>query len=459
MPTGEMLMETVEYLVALVLPESRKVLAIRDLDGYRLPAVDIATWSRPAEQLLQAIKARWGVSGIVLDFLQSLDRPQACVVVEVIVPNSECELQPIEVSELYVSALDEQWREQLISALAGGRRSGGAFSQVGWIDEAILWLESETGRKIASRQSIDQYNAGDGFTLVHFRMQDGRDYWLKATGVPNEHEPEITRVLSDLCGDYLPEFISFRSEWNAWLMSGEATALAEWPQEPFQLFTLLESAVESMAQLQLRTRGHGFRLLNAGAFDQGMKSFLRRSPEVFDYLQESMSLQISMKAHKLDKRRLLEIRTIFDQTCESMESLGLCESIVHGDLNNGNILTGIGHCQFIDWCESYLGNPLVSLQHLLLLNRIGSGELRDFVSEILKNRYLDVWASECDPEVMREGFVYMPMLAISSTLYGRGDWLDSPLRHDSRRRSYARSLARYMDRAAREPELVEALCH
>src|SRR6202035_5014964 len=151
-------------------------------DGYHLPAVDIATWSKPAEQLQQAIKARWGVSGIVLDFLRSLDRPQACVVVEVFVPNRECELQPIKVSELYVSALDEQWREQLMSALAGGRRSGGPFSQIGWIDEEILWLESETGRKVSSKHTIDQYNAGDGFSLLRFRTQDSRDYWLKATG-------------------------------------------------------------------------------------------------------------------------------------------------------------------------------------------------------------------------------------------------------------------------------------
>jgi len=458
MPAEETFEETVEYLVALVLPESREVLAIRDLDGYRLPAVDIATWSRPAEQLQRAIKERWGVSGIVLDFLQSLDSSQACAVVEVLVRNGACELQPIEANKLHTSALNEQRREQLMSVLAGRRRSGGVFSQIGWIDEAILWLESETGTKIASKQTIDQYNAGDGFTLVHFRTQDGRDYWLKATGVPNAHEPEITRVLSDLCGDYLPQFISSRPEWNAWLMSGEAAALAEWPQEPFQLFTLLESAVESMAQLQLRTRGHGFKLLNAGAFDQGMQTFLRRSPEVFEYLQESMSLQTSMKAHKLDKTRLLELSAIFDQTCERMESLGIGESIVHGDLNNGNILTGIGHCQFIDWCEAYLGNPLVSLQHLLLLNRISSGELRDSINEILKNRYLDLWSADCDPELLREGLVYMPMLAIASTLYGRGDWLDSPLRHDSRRRSYARSLARYMDRASREPAFVEALC-
>lgn len=458
MPTGAICVETVEYMVALVMPDSRKVLAIPDLDGYRLPTVDIATWSRPAEQLQQTIKATWGISGIVLDLLQSLDRSQACVVVEVLVLNRASELHPIEVSELYISALEEQWREQLTSVLAGGRRSGAAFSQIGWIDEAILWLESETGTKLSSRHEIDQYNAGDGFSLLRFHTQNGRDYWMKATGVPNAHEPEITRVLSDLSGDYLPEFISSKPEWNAWLMGGEGTALSEWPQEPFQLFTLLESAVESMARLQLRTQGHGLTLLNAGAFDQGMQSFLRRSPEVFDYLQESMSLQTSTRAHKLGKRRLLEMRAIFDQTCERMESLGVSESIVHGDLNTGNILTGTGHCQFIDWCEAYLGNPLVSLQHLLLLNRVGSEELRSFINEILKNRYLDVWAGCCDPEQLREGFVYAPMLAIASTLYGRGDWLDSPLRHDSRRRSYARSLARYMDRASREPAFVEALC-
>jgi len=53
----------------------------------------------------------------------------------------------------------------------------------------------------------------------------------------------------------------------------------------------------------------------------------------------------------------------------------------------------------------------------------------------------------------------MPILAAASTLYGRGDWLHSPRRNDPRRQSYARSLARHMDRAAREPRLLEALCH
>jgi len=93
-----------------------------------------------------------------------------------------------------------------------------------------------------------------------------------------------------------------------------------------------------------------------------------------DYLEEAMSLQTSTKAPLLEKKRIQEIRTIFEAVCQRVEHLGICETIVHGDMNRGNILTGVGHGQFIDWSEAYLGNPLISLQHLLLLNKVESPE-------------------------------------------------------------------------------------
>jgi hypothetical protein len=83
-------------------------------------------------------------------------------------------------------------------------------------------------------------------------MEDDWDYWLKATGQPNAHELSITTLLAKLCGSYLPELISSRPEWNAWLMSGEATCVKEILTAPFQLFTLLEDAVECMADMTVR---------------------------------------------------------------------------------------------------------------------------------------------------------------------------------------------------------------
>jgi hypothetical protein len=171
-----------------------------------------------------------------------------------------------------------------------------------------------------------------------------------------------------------------------------------------------------------------------------------------------MSVQTSTKVPRLEGQRIRELRTTFDEVCQCVAGLCLPETIVHGDINPGNIVTGVGHCQFIDWCETYLGNPLITLQHLLSLNKLENLEIREFINRLLRQKYRDVWATKYDPQWFEKGFVYMPLMAIASTLYGRGNWLNSPERNDPRRQSYARALARCMDRAARKPELLEALC-
>lgn len=455
MPVQEAIVETTEYRLILVLPESRKILAISDVDGYRLPSVSIPQWTRPAEQLREAIHAAWKLRVLILDFFHG---SPLCAVAEVLVPGQPIDLKAVPLEQLQTSELSEQQRAQIASILAGDSHASSPFSRVGWIDEAITWLESETGRKLSSKRDIEQYNAGGSFALVRFRMEDDWNYWLKATGLPNAHELSITTLLSKLCGGYLPELISSKPAWNAWLMSGEGRSVTEIPTVPFQVFTLLEDAVECMAKLQMKTQGYNLDLLDAGAFDQSLQVFQKNATELFDYIEEAMSLQTSTKAPRLERKRIRELCTIFEDVCQRVEYLGICETIVHGDMNLGNILTGVGHCQFVDWSEAYLGHPLVTLQHLLLLNKVENSEIRDFINVLLKQRYLDVWVASCDADAFDEGFVYMPILAVASTLYGRGDWLTSPRRDDQCRQSYARSLARHMDRAAREPSLVEALC-
>jgi hypothetical protein len=457
-PVEELITETVEYRLLLVEPESSNLLVIREPGGYRLPSVRILVATRPAEQLQRAIRAEWNLHVILLDFLPGLGMTSVYAIAEVLMFDGRNRLERLPHRDLPSIALEDQQRAKLESILAGDSMTIGPLSRIGWIDEAIAWVEAETGKKLASRESIEQYNAGGAFSLLRFHTEDDWAYWLKATGEPNAHEPRVTAFLSERCGDYLPQIVSLRPEWNAWLMSGEATRVDMLPEDPFELFALLEDAVECMAELQMKTSGYGLDLLDAGAFDQGVEVMQKHSAELFDFLEEAMDLQTSIKAPRLEKKRLGEIRASFDHACQSMEDLGIEECIVHGDLNCGNIVTGIGHCQFIDWCEAYLGNPLISLQHLLLLNKVKSSEIKAFSDRILKRRYLDVWTQSCDTDALREGFLYMPMLAIGSTLYGRGDWLRTPQRNDPHRQSYARSLARHMDRAAREPQLEEALC-
>ena len=447
-------LETIEYRLVLVHPDSRNILALDAVGAYRLPTVRIPQWARPAVQLRDMAKNTWGLHILVLDML--LDGASAyCAIAELLLAEGGSELKAVSLDMIETSELTEEQRLRIAMLLSDNTKH--FFSTIGWLDQATLWLESETGRKLKSKKDIEQYNAGGGFSLVCFHTEDEWSYWLKATGEPNAHELAITRLLSQLGGDYLPEMISSRSAWNAWLMSGEANPIRELPSNPPDFFRLLEDAVESMAELQMRTEGHGHDLLQAGAFDQGKNVFQTHSPELFDYLHDAMASQTSTKAPRLNKARLQEIRTIVEAACDRMEDLNLPETIVHGDMNCGNILTGCGHCQFIDWCEAYVGNPLISLQHLLLFNKIENPMLRNFVNTLVKSKYRDAWLAVCDPAAMDEGFLYMPLVALVSSLYGRGNWLRGPTRDAPYRQRYARNLARHMDQAARAPELLETL--
>jgi RIO1 family len=456
----ESLVETTEYRLALVLPQSREVLAIVNVDGsYVLPSINIPQWTRPAEQLQKAIRMAWKLHVILLDFLRSSEEQPICAVAEVLASHETTDLKAVGIAKLSSAVLGEQQRAQLKSILAGGSDGSGFFSQIGWIDEAITWLESETGKQLSSKREIEQYNAGGGFALVRLHMEDDAHYWLKATGEPNAHEFSVTAVLSVLCGDCLPEIVAAKPRWNAWLMAESAKPVATMPTHPMELLTLLKDAVECMADLQTKTRGRSLELLDAGASDQRIPVFQKHTAELFDYIEEAMGQQSSTRVPPLEKTRIREIRTMFEGICQHLEGLALSDTVVHGDLNHCNILAGAGHCQFIDWSEAYIGNPLISLQHLLLLNNAENRAIREFINSVLQERYLDMWGERGEADVLRETFIYVPMLAIASTLYGRGDWLSSTRSKGPHRQSYTRSLARHMDRAARNPRLLEALCH
>jgi len=435
-----------KYQLILALPESPKVLIVGTDTGDCLPSVHIPQRTRVAKELQKAIRETWNLDVIVLDLSRPGNGELPYAVAEVRSSTRPAALRAVNFTNLMNFGLGEQLLAQLVSVLNREQSSYSPFSRIGWIDQAITWLEAETGKRLSPNTKIDQYNAGGGFSLVHFRMEDESDYWLKATGEPNSHELAVTCLLSELAREYLPTVISTSLAWNAWLMSGGSAQGGELVDP----FTLLEDAADSMAELQVRTVGHRSNLLTVGAFDQ-------RSEALFIFLEEAMVLQTSVKAPCVVAARLREIRVIFEDTCRRMEDLDLPQTIIHGDMNWGNILQSQNHCRFLDWSEAYVGCPFVTLPHLLLLNRAEGPEKSALLDAVLKDRYKRIWLRLRDETVIDEGFVYMPVLAVASALYGRGDWLSTSARDDPRRQLYARSLTRHLDRATRSPDLLEAL--
>jgi hypothetical protein len=457
MATTAVILESVEYRVVLIESDSRAVLALDTGDGCKLPRVRIPKRMRPVQQLRKAIRFTWGLHVLILDFVPTDGSSLPCVIAELLTPLAKQRLQQIAPSQLSSFELTEAEHSALLSVLEGESKS--PFTRIGWLNEAAAWIEAATGRKVSRNADIEQLNAGGAFALVRFRADDGWNCWLKATGEPNTHELSTTALLSQLCGGYLPEFLASKPQWNAWLTSAEGTGFIDLPANPCELFRLLEDAVGSLAELQLRTVGAEAELLDAGAFDQRLDVLSSRSDVLFDYLDEVMELSASRQLPPVGRESLDEIRTAFKLLCGRLQHLGIPETIVHGDMNPGNIVINHEHCQFIDWSEAYVGHCLVTLDHLLLLlNSIENPNTRTYMKASLKQRYAAVWATVCNPDAFEEGFRYMPLMAAASALYGRGGWLNSPERYDICRLAYARTLATYMDRAMRRPELQEALC-
>jgi hypothetical protein len=447
--------DTDEYRVVLVHPASHVVCALESEGAYRLLRVFIAQRKRRTRALQKTLRDVWGLAVIVLDFLPTSDSGSTCAIAEFLNCERPAGFKGVTPEQLANEELSEQERDLLQTMLAEDAAT--PFANVGWMDHAVAWLETATGAKVSSKAEVEQYNAGGGFTLLRFRMREERSYWLKATAAHNTHERTVTSLLSRLCRGHVPEVIAEQPAWNAWLMCDDGDQIAELRSEGPDTLRILEGAVKSLAELQMRTMGSELDLLEAGAADHRTHVLRSNAEALFAYLGEAMAAQASTKVPRIAAWRLRDLQSLFEDVCSYVEDLELPDAVLHGDMNLGNILIAQERCVFIDWCEAYVGNPLVTFEHLLLLNPIDDVSLKTACDQHLRDTYRTAMSRLCHPRMIDAGFACMPLIATASAIFGRGNWLRTPLRTDSRRQAYVRGIARHMDRAAREPMLLAQL--
>ncbi len=433
---------TVEYRVVLFQPARSGIRTVAESGRFRLPRTSISEFNRPLQQLQDVIRAVWGVHSIILDMAIADDVTTCCVVAESLEPVSASIPQRVMVDQIVISELSGAERDECELLLT----SRTPFSRVGWIDEALAWIESVTGRTFSAKGDIVQLNSGGGFMLLRVTSDDGIRYWLKATGEPNTHEFLVTSLLSHLYPDFLPKFVASISEWNSWLMEDAGQPLSE---------ALIPSALLRCASrfgtLQIQTIAHAYALLDAGAFDQRLPILRNHVDAVIAYLIEAMARQTSTNVAPLSRNRLVELGEILSDTCFRLEALHIPDALIHNDLNLGNILYDGKTCVFIDWSEAAVGNPFISLERFCLLSPHNR--------EALRCVYGECWSEYLYSSSIKEAYTLAPLLAIFAYLYGRGDWLKDGSRVQPQFESYARSLARHMDHAADDPLLLETLCH
>jgi hypothetical protein len=450
MATNAPAVEHIEYRVAVIRPASETVLVVDHGDtNTRLPRVRIPKYTRVTQRLHEAILEAWNIRGVVLDYLQFESSSCPCAVVELLSAETPNAFRAVTLHDV----MDLSEREIASLATLFREKSASSLLRLGWIYEAVNWVEQMTGDRIRSISELVQLNAGANFALLRFPMQSGRSYWLKATAHPNSHEQAITSYLSALCPGCVPDVLAVHPSWNAWIVPDECANDWKSIPDPERRLEFLSRAVDAIAIIQRRSVGHEMDLFCAGAFDQRLEALLADSTLLFEKVGEGMSLQTSTKVPRIEGAQLHDLRDTFDSVCEYLRTLSVPDTVLHGDMNAGNVLWGGETCQLIDWSEAYVGHPLVTLQHLLLLNGPEDSQLKSKWDRILIERYRAAMDGTIDSYAFERAIVCMPMMAAASALYGRGAWLRLPLAATLYRQSRIRTLARYMDRASRDLEL------
>ena len=447
--------ETVDYRVLVVDPSSRKVLVRKGSPPFSIFRISILSGGRLARELQHELRRLWELDVFILDFLSTGADGSRLVVAELLRVTTSAKLASVHLNQIGDDEVSECERTLFLRLLR--QDASCSICHMGWGEEAIAWTENATGCRVDANTGVEQYNAGGPFSLLHFRMEDEQSYWLKATDAPNRHERLVTGLLCALCSSSLPQMVAEMPSWNAWLMSGEGWSLPALPTEPRRLVRFLGEAVESLAKLQIASIGAKSALFEAGAFDQRPHVLRTEMEELFEYLCQAMSHQDSTNVPRIGLGRLLEIQAVSNRVLDHAECLGIPSTIVHGDMNLGNLVFTENSCHVIDWSEAYIGYPLVTFQHLLLLSPAVNAPDKAYVESALKAIYQSAFHQVCDPEQMEEGFVCMPLLAALSTIHGRGDWLHADARNDPRRQKYTRCITRYLDRYANDPRLSETL--
>jgi Phosphotransferase enzyme family len=443
------------YRVLLILPRLRQIIALRTVEGLDLPVVCISSTERSAEQLTRLVEAKWGIKSIVLRNLSDGALPSRCALIEVRSDPWDYAADgftDVSLENIDARLLGEGERKALCAILAEHNLSKSPFSQIGWLEEIQDWIRGAvTDRDVSFSGEIRHITAGDDSCVVRLGTTHGPAYWVKAVGDYNAREYDLTAYLAKNSPTYLPRVVTMRPEWRAWVTEEMGSTLLEATSvDDFICATL------SLGSLQRDLVRNTEQLLALQCCDHRLDALSTHIDEMIAFFAEIMELQTSTKVPRLSAARLNELGGVLHGTCDVMHGLSIPNSLMHNDLNLGNILRIDDRCVFIDWCGANVGNPFVTFQQLCVYITRDVDNSDSWIKS-LKPAYKACWLEALTENTIDKAFRLAPLISLLCAFYDRGDWLRTPARNDSQRQSHARSLARHMNRAAFAPALLEAL--
>jgi hypothetical protein len=441
------------YRLLVLQKSGSEVLVASERPPFTLPCVEIPKWERVAENLIEAVRERYGISAVCLFTPEpsgaTTDRERPLYqVMETREGGTEVtdEMRWLPLDSISdQSFADEQDRLAItdmlcqIAAFQSGEAIG-PFGRPGWIEELFLWVQHESepyGLRLTGK--FRQLNASPSFSLIRFET-NAQAVWFKAVGEPNLREFRISLALAKLFPGFVPTVIAAHPAWHGWLTTEFVGSTLDEVSDS----SAWERAAHTLAEFQVASDGHTDQLLEAGCRDLRVPFLLSLVDPFMEEMSQLMEQQKKTPPPVLGRGDLLTIGTQIKETLSELAELGIPDTLGHLDFNPGNILCSVDQCVFLDWAEAYVGPPFLTFQYLLehLRQVSPQGVIRP---ERLVDRYASTWLRIVPPAPLAAAERVMPLLA-AFTCAVASDWTEALRRGEERFAGYLRSLTRRMQR-------------
>lgn len=428
--------------------------------GLVLPEIAIPRWHRAAERLTAFLQETWGIEAICLFPLKKTSQVEnsepiryqvmeLCSNVEL-----DCNFRWISVGaikEQILGAKDN--RLPIQEAFEKCALAKEPFSRFGWFTELKAWISEVVhplGLKLSG--SFRQLNASPTFSLIRLETS-GPAVWFKAVGEPNLREFAITSTLATLFPTHVPRMLGIDPACNGWLSLEAAgvkltdfNCLAEW-----------QSAAASLAQLQVDSIAHQQQLLQAGARSLKLTNLSQLLAPFLSSMRRVMEEQRPTAPPPLSVGEILFLEKQIQAAINVVSSLSIPDTLGHLDLNPGNIIFSSTDCIFLDWAETYVGSPFLSLEYLLEHCRRAGIAPADYDRRI-KATYAAVWRDRLPERVIAEAMRWTSLLAVFAYAIAIAGAFHHETAPNPSAAAYLRALGRRMKREADQLLNRETLC-
>lgn len=434
-------------------PDGSDVLLKFTEAGFVLPYVEIPRWERLAENLTAALKQDWGCDAVCLftpDCSSQDSRPMGrhyevmeCWRDQHIGGTDWKTIRSLAADSFQNEAEFRVLTECLHELDSYENDPSSPFAQRGWITRTRAWAaEAIASLGLELGPNFRQYNASPSFSLIRLET-NGPAIWFKAVGKPNLREFSITLKLAELFPGFVPEILATKPEWNAWLSRelkgtnlGETKDIAVW-----------ERAATELAKLQIESISRSDLILDSGAHDLRTDALLTSVDPFFDLVARLMEEQPKVPPPILSREELRLLKLRIQDSLTLLEDLQIPNTLGHLDLNPWNIIVSADCCRFLDWAETCVGHPLLSLEYLLQHFR-REHNTNAAVESKLREAYKTTWRQLLPAHLIDEALMLSPLAAVFAYAVGGGGWTDPQRLRVPKIAGYFRSLARRMNREA-----------